>query len=297
MRMTGDAARSVASEKEHGPVLKTAFGRAFFRGALCCFDVTVRVVGPIMFVLVWAILGTIVYAYFVHYCPLQELDPFFSAHGLATTVTCFYLIGTIIFHHLSCALKSPKYVTKEIVRRVEAMAAEEGVPALQCRFCRQVRPRRAKHCHTCKKCVLKMDHHCPWMCNCVGVGNYHHFFLFLVYATLGCYYLLWHTAPILSKPYPVVSFKIGQQMTPEILRANKKIVDDRQHFESLLVISLLIFSAGLALTVLTILHIYLLLSNQTTYDSAKGQGPVNTGAPFSSFSFRVAEEGQGKQLH
>jgi len=62
-------------------------------------------------------------------------------------------------------------------------------------------------------------------------------------------------------------------MTPEILRANKKIVDDRQHFESLLVISLLIFSAGLALTVLTILHIYLLLSNQTTYEFCKRPRP------------------------
>ncbi|EAA21590.1 DHHC zinc finger domain, putative [Plasmodium yoelii yoelii] len=44
-----------------------------------------------------------------------------------------------------------------------------------------VRPERAHHCRTCQRCVLKMDHHCPWIGTCVGEKNLKFFFLFLIY--------------------------------------------------------------------------------------------------------------------
>lgn len=50
--------------------------------------------------------------------------------------------------------------------------------------CSNFRPPRSHHCKRCKQCVERMDHHCIWMNNCIGLGNHKAFFLFLVYFSI-----------------------------------------------------------------------------------------------------------------
>lgn len=47
------------------------------------------------------------------------------------------------------------------------------------------KPERTHHCKTCNACILKFDHHCPWLNQCVGLGNERYFVLFMLWFSFG----------------------------------------------------------------------------------------------------------------
>lgn len=51
-----------------------------------------------------------------------------------------------------------------------------------CKKCDEAwKPKRTHHCSSCNECIVRMDHHCPWICNCVGYRNHKSFFYFCFY--------------------------------------------------------------------------------------------------------------------
>ena len=57
-------------------------------------------------------------------------------------------------------------------------------PCEMCPDCQVLRTPRSRHCAICNRCVERFDHHCPWLNNCVGIGNHNAFLFFLVFLTL-----------------------------------------------------------------------------------------------------------------
>jgi len=55
----------------------------------------------------------------------------------------------------------------------------------KCLTCHNFKPLRAHHCSICDICVLRMDHHCPWINNCVGHYNQRYFLLMIFYVLFG----------------------------------------------------------------------------------------------------------------
>ena len=54
--------------------------------------------------------------------------------------------------------------------------------ARYCHKCSMYKPDRCHHSRNSGRCVLKMDHHCPWVANDIGYFNYKFFCLTLVYS-------------------------------------------------------------------------------------------------------------------
>ncbi|XP_077357622.1 palmitoyltransferase ZDHHC3 isoform X1 [Festucalex cinctus] len=59
-----------------------------------------------------------------------------------------------------------------------------------CSRCETYRPPRAHHCRVCQRCIRRMDHHCPWINNCVGELNQKYFIQFLFYTGVASVYAM-----------------------------------------------------------------------------------------------------------
>ena len=59
-----------------------------------------------------------------------------------------------------------------------------------CDTCKLIRDVRSFHCKECGLCVERHDHHCGYLSNCVGIGNYHKFYFFVLISFIHVFNIL-----------------------------------------------------------------------------------------------------------
>ncbi|KAK9454420.1 DHHC palmitoyltransferase-domain-containing protein [Dipodascopsis uninucleata] len=94
----------------------------------------------------------------------------------------------------------------------EAYLCEPDGYGLWCSRCRSVKPDRAHHSSELDRCVLKMDHYCPWVGQIIGLKNYKIFYQFVSSCVLLTVFVFVSTLVFL-----VDSHRFHQKVNPQYI--------------------------------------------------------------------------------
>ena len=155
-----------------------------FASKACQF---LRALGSVMVLIVLSLIGLTYYTTVVLvYGPLSQEDSADGKFAKGVVAVYHFLILMVLWSYFACVLTDPGRVPDGWTpppEDEEQGATKSNSEKLRrfCRKCTAWKPERCHHCSVCGRCVLKMDHHCVWVANCVGAYNYKFFLLFLFY--------------------------------------------------------------------------------------------------------------------
>ncbi|WWC67771.1 uncharacterized protein I206_101683 [Kwoniella pini CBS 10737] len=158
------------------------------------------------------------------------------------------------------------------------MAKSNNGESRWCKKCQGWKPDRCHHCRHCEQCVLKMDHHCPWVGNCVGYHNYKPFFLFINYALLLGLYATFQAGyetyrffqdPSGALPYRPIQIEGNSTSIDTTAIATNDTWSDELGISPAIFMMLTVMGGFMSLAVggLVVFHWYLTLNNQTTLEN------------------------------
>ncbi|KAH8378380.1 hypothetical protein KR093_011084 [Drosophila rubida] len=126
-----------------------------------------------------------------------------------------------------------------------------------CTRCETYRPPRAHHCRICKRCIRRMDHHCPWINNCVGERNQKYFLQFLVYVGILSLYS--------------VALILGSWISP-CTECNQNVIESQLRMIHSVILLLESALFGLFVTAIMVDQLHAILYDETAVEAIQQKG-------------------------
>mmetsp|Transcript_68396 Transcript_68396/g.163034 ORF Transcript_68396/g.163034 Transcript_68396/m.163034 type:complete len:473 (-) Transcript_68396:64-1482(-) len=102
------------------------------------------------------------------------------------------MIAMVLTTYYKAAVTDPGTIPASITWRTfgrPPASLKDRKKSGEARWCRKseaYKPDRSHYCSATERCVLRMDHYCPWLNNTVGYANHKFFLQFLVYSSSAC---------------------------------------------------------------------------------------------------------------
>ncbi|XP_028783009.1 probable protein S-acyltransferase 15 isoform X2 [Neltuma alba] len=208
---------------------------------------------------VMAVISLMAFVYYITvFVLIEDWVGLQSSPGILNASFFTILAAFCLFSFLVCVLADPGHVPSSYLPDVEGREitdhanGKDSLEQKRCDKCFAYKPPRTHHCRVCRRCILKMDHHCMWINNCVGYWNYKAFFVLALYATIASI----HSTAI------YISF---------VLQKDWDSLKGRSLKIYYVPCGLILIT--LTVTLLTLLgwHIYLVLHNMTTIEYYEGK--------------------------
>lgn len=216
----------------------------------------------------WTILIASTSAFFIYLCQYLQNKYHFPVYAVQGVITFFTVVNLVLAEFMdpgTLVRADPDEYKDDDPQKspyIKVVQIHDATVRMKwCVTCQFYRPPRCSHCSVCGSCIETFDHHCPWINNCIGQGNYRHFFLFLLCLSVhmitvfgwSILYLLHHK---------------------EKLRETNSIIA--------LTLVILIFFLSWPIIGLTIFHTFLISKNRTTNEQMTGkyktgENPFNEG--------------------
>ena len=101
---------------------------------------------------------------------------------------------------------------------------------------------------------MRMDHHCPWAGNCIGLKNHKYFVCFMFWTIIACLHVA-ISSPLMNK---------NAQILPDAAQVRWS----RQFYPfSTVLVPMLAIAVSFGVTFLFLMHIHFLYKNETTIES------------------------------
>ncbi|KAF8978458.1 hypothetical protein BGZ46_006460 [Entomortierella lignicola] len=152
-------------------------------------DTAISGLGPILLTVAFILLSLTIFCFYTVFLPYhytwKEGEGIFGNFAYILNFTwSLYLVWGIIANYYYAVRTPPGGVLDGISSTGDAMF--QGV-LQEMETYTEIPPT----CKRCETCVLKYDHHCPWIHNCVGHFNHRYFLMFLTYLSIACVYFVY----------------------------------------------------------------------------------------------------------